>query len=155
MGKITLFLLGTCVVTIFLGLLRILEPGGTVVGLLVGGCGGLAFFVTGPMWLAKKMYAGIAKQSAEQYSSQPTKELNLLTDSEVVNLVDDAVNKLPQIANHPWLAQHWHKMSAADKCKWIADRRNKINVELKQARMPMEFVSALQRAETAQTQKVS
>lgn len=155
MGKITLILLGTCIFSIFLGLLRIIEPGGTFTGLLIGCSGGAALFITGPMWLAKKAYANMTADANAQVSSSPSVEVTAMTDIQVIEYLDTAFNKVVGVANHPWLAQHWHKLDAAEKVKWVNERREHLNVELSSARAPMQFVNALQQADRKYTVKAS
>jgi len=147
MGKLTLLLLATPVLTLLLVVMKFLDPRGGIAGLLFGGSLGLALFITGPVWLARRVSANMQNHATAAASSAPSKEIEILTAGEIVDLVDGAVNKVVQVANHPWLAQHWHKLNAVEKMKWVDDRREYLNVELRSARMPMEFVTALQKSD--------
>jgi hypothetical protein len=154
MGKLTLSLLGVCVLIFGLVVIQVVDPRGTLVGLLFGGCAGIALFITGPIWLVKKVMSGHMDSSKEP-NLQRAQVLASKSDAEIVELLDETFNRVALIANHPWLAQHWHKLGSDEKVSWVSGRRAALNLSLSQATMPMHFVTALQKVESAYNTKVS
>jgi hypothetical protein len=142
MGKLTLGLIGIAGFTMLFVIVGAMDPQGALAGLLFGGSGFLAF-ITGPIWL----YQHMSRQAVAQISTVAPKDIKLMTDAEIADFVDEAINKHISVAAHPWLAAHWHQMSAVEKVKWVGQRRLQLNVVLKSATHPMEFVNALQAAD--------
>jgi hypothetical protein len=155
MEKLTLFFLGVCAMTIGLVTIQAIDPRGILAGLLFGGCGSLALFITGPFWLVKKFIANVQAEVPAVVDPAMVKSLAEKTDAEIVDLIDNSVNKFPVVANHPWLAQHWHKLSAGDKTKWVCGRRTYLNTTLSAASVPIHFVPALQQADKEFYRKAS
>lgn len=147
MGKLTLFLLGICAMTAVLAGMQILDPRGAFAGLLLGGCGGLALFITGPFWLVKKFMASAHAEVVAEVDPVVAKALSEKTDAEIVDFIDAAINRLLVVASHPWLAQHWHKLGAGEKTKWVHERREFLNTSLGAVKAPIHFVTALQQAD--------
>lgn len=143
MGKLTLLMFSCALLTLIGRVEGYLYK--DTASVLFGGFLGAGLFITGPFWLAMKLFKG---------SHGNDRKIDLLmfdvvNVSKLVDYIDQRANESVVSNNNEWLKRTWHSMTDAEKQDWATLRLSHLKVFLPPSDSAGSaiFITALQNAD--------